>query len=202
MTALIVDLKNNSRPSKEIRPAAPPADVAELRRPLAIGLTISGLIVVAIFVWGSIATLSGAVVANGMVVVDGSSKRIQPLQGGVIGEILVKDGSYVSAGDLLVKLDDTQARASLGIVTSQLTELLGRKVRLAAERDDRDDLNSARFTASDPGRACRQRRALFRARLIANGRKDNSASRSEAGRGDQRIDLPGAPRSPASCVDW
>ena len=176
MTALIVDLKNNSRPSKEIRPAAPPPDVAELRRPLAIGLAISGLIVVAIFVWGSIATLSGAVVANGMVVVDGSSKRIQPLQAGVIGEILVKDGSYVSAGDLLVKLDDTQARASLGIVTSQLTELLGRKVRLAAERDDRDDLEfPLGFTASDPEaeRVASGERRLFHARLIsANGRKE------------------------------
>ena len=39
MTALIVDLNNNSRPPKEIRPAATPADVAELRRPrLAIGV--------------------------------------------------------------------------------------------------------------------------------------------------------------------
>jgi HlyD family secretion protein len=176
VTALIVDLNNNSRPPKEIRPAATPADVAELRRPLAIGLAISGLIVVAIFVWGSIATLSGAVVANGMVVVDGSSKRIQPLQGGVIGEILVKDGSYVSAGDLLVKLDDTQARASLGIVTSQLTELLGRKVRLAAERDDRDDLEfPLGFFASDPEaeRVASGERRLFHARLTsANGRKE------------------------------
>ena len=85
--------------------------------------------------------------------VDGSSKQIQPPQGGVIGEeILVKDGSYVSAGDLLVKLDDTQARASLGIVTSQLTDdCSGAKVRLAAERDDRDDLEfPLGFTASDP----------------------------------------------------
>jgi len=73
-------------------------------------------------------------------VVEGNSKKIQHQQGGVIGQILVRDGSRVAAGDLLVKLDDTQARALLGIVTSQLTELLGRKARLAAERDDRDDL--------------------------------------------------------------
>jgi len=175
MTASVVVLNNNLRPSKEIRPAATPADVAELRRPLAIGLALSGLIALAVFVWGSVATLSGAVIAHGMVVVDGSSKKIQHQQGGVIGEILVRDGSRVSAGDLLVKLDDTQARALLGIVTSQLTELLGRKTRLAAERDDQDDLEfPPGFTTSGPEaeRVASGERRLFHARLAsANGQK-------------------------------
>ena len=175
MTASVVALNNNLRPSKEIRPAATPADVAELRRPLAIGLALSGLIALAVFVWGSVATLSGAVIAHGIVVVDGSSKKIQHQQGGVIGEILVRDGSRVSAGDLLVKLDDTQARALLGIVTSQLTELLGRKTRLAAERDDQDDLEfPPGFTTSGPEaeRVASGERRLFHARLAsANGQK-------------------------------
>ena len=175
MTASVVALNNNLRPSKEIRPAATPADVAELRRPLAIGLALSGLIALAVFVWGSVATLSGAVIAHGIVVVDGNSKKIQHQQGGVIGEILVRDGSRVSAGDLLVKLDDTQARALLGIVTSQLTELLGRKTRLAAERDDQDDLEfPPGFTTSGPEaeRVASGERRLFHARLAsANGQK-------------------------------
>lgn len=175
MTASVVALNNNLRRSKDIRPAATPADVAELRRPLAIGLALSGVIALAVFVWGSVATLSGAVIANGIVVVDGSSKKIQPLQGGAIGEILVRDGSHVSAGDLLVKLDDTQARALLGIVTSQLTELIGRKARLAAERDDRDDLEfPPDFTTSGPEaeRVASGERRLFHARLAsANGQK-------------------------------
>jgi HlyD family secretion protein len=110
-----------------------------------------------------------------MVVVDGNSKKIQHQQGGVIGEILVRDGSRVSAGDLVVKLDDMQARALLGIVTSQLTELLGRKTRLAAERDDRDDLEfPPGFTTSGPEaeRVASGERRLFHARLAsANGQK-------------------------------
>jgi HlyD family secretion protein len=109
------------------------------------------------------------------VVVDGNSKKIQHQQGGVIGEILVRDGSRVSAGDLVVKLDDTQARALLGIVTSQLTELLGRKTRLAAERDDQDDLEfPPGFTTSGPEaeRVASGERRLFHARLAsANGQK-------------------------------
>ena len=175
MTASVVALNNNLRRSKDIRPADTSADLAELRRPLAIGLALSGVIALAVFVWGSVATLSGAVIANGIVVVDGSSKKIQPLQGGAIGEILVRDGSRVSAGDLLVKLDDTQARALLGVVTSQLTELIGRKARLAAERDDRDNLEfPPDFTTSGPEaeRVASGERRLFRARLAsANGQK-------------------------------
>jgi HlyD family secretion protein len=127
MTASVVVLNKTSRSSTQIRPAPVPADIAEMRRPLTIGLAVSAMIGLAVFVWGSVATLSGAVIAHGIVVVDGSSKKIQHQQGGVVGEILVKDGSRVSAGDLLVRLDDTQARALLGIVTSQLTELIGRK---------------------------------------------------------------------------
>jgi HlyD family secretion protein len=175
MTASLVALNNSFRPSKESRPTATPADIAELRRPLAIGLALSGLIALAVFVWGSVAALSGAVIAHGIVVVEGNSKKIQHQQGGVIGQILVRDGSRVAAGDLLVKLDDTQARALLGIVTSQLTELLGRKARLAAERDDRDDLEfPPGFTTSGPEaeRVAGGERRLFRARLgSANGQK-------------------------------
>jgi HlyD family secretion protein len=175
MTASLVALNNSFRPSKESRPTATPADIAELRRPLAIGLALSGLIALAVFVWGSVAALSGAVIAHGIVVVEGNSKKIQHQQGGVIGQILVRDGSLVAAGDLLVKLDDTQARALLGIVTSQLTELLGRKARLAAERDDRDDLEfPPGFTTSGPEaeRVAGGERRLFRARLgSANGQK-------------------------------
>ena len=136
MTASIVPLNSNPRSSNDSRSAARPADSAEMRRPLVIGLVLSSLIGLAVVAWGGVARLSGAVIANGIVVVEGSSKKIQHQQGGIVGEILVRDGSRVSAGDLLVKLDDTQARALLGIVTSQLTELLGRKARLAAERDE------------------------------------------------------------------
>jgi HlyD family secretion protein len=175
MTASVITLNKTSRSSKQIRPATAPADIAEMRRPLTIGLAVSALIALAVFVWGSVATLSGAVIAHGIVVVDGSSKKIQHQQGGVIGQILVRDGSRVSAGDLLVKLDDTQARALLGIVTSQLTELLGRKTRLAAERDNRDDLEfPAGFMTSDQEaeRVASGERRLFQARIAsANGQK-------------------------------
>jgi HlyD family secretion protein len=134
-----------------------------------------------VFVWGSLATLSGAVVAPGIVVVDGNSKKIQHPQGGVIGQILVRDGARVSAGDLVIKLDDTQLRASLGVITSQLTELTGRKLRLAAERDNDTDLEfPSDFVTADPEteRVASGERRLFQARLAsANGQKSQLRER-------------------------
>src|SRR5260370_27939294 len=100
MQVSILAWNNNLRPSKEIRPVAPPTDAGELRRPLAIGLALSGLIALVVFVWGSVATLSGAVIANGVVGVDCSSKKIQPQQGGAIGESLLEAGTSVSPGAL------------------------------------------------------------------------------------------------------
>jgi HlyD family secretion protein len=175
MTASVVALKSKLRTSEEVPPANTPKDVAAMRRPLTIGLALSCLILLAVFVWGNLAMLSGAIVAPGIVVVDGNSKKIQHQQGGVIGQIFVTDGSHVSAGDLLVKLDETQAHALLGIVTSQLTELIGRKARLAAERDDRDDLEfPPGFTEAGPEeeRVASGERRLFQARLTsAKGQK-------------------------------
>jgi HlyD family secretion protein len=174
MTASVA-VSGSPRRTSDARRAVAPADISELHRPLVIGLKLCFVIMVAVFIWGSVAKLSGAVVAPGIVVVDGSSKKIQHPQGGVIGEILVRDGARVSAGDLLIKLDETQLRASLGVVTSQLTELTGRKARLAAERDDRDEPEfPVDFVASDPEaeRVVIGERRLFQARRAsANGQK-------------------------------
>lgn len=55
--------------------------------------------------------------------------------GGIVGEILAKEGSSVEAGDIVMRLDDTVTRSTLGVVRSQLDELLAREARLSAERD-------------------------------------------------------------------
>src|SRR5258708_33880196 len=104
MTASVVPLNNNLRAWKESRAAAVLADDAGMRRPLATGLVLSALIGLAVFAWGSVATLSGPVIAHGIAVVDGNSKKMQHPQGGVSGQNLVRDGSRSSAVDLLSEL--------------------------------------------------------------------------------------------------
>ncbi len=108
---------------------------SQMRRRLLMGLVLTALLVGGLGGWGAVASISSAVIAPGLIVVDGHGKKVQHPTGGVIGEILVKGGSNVEAGDVVIRLDPTQTRAALGVVTSQQVQLEGRKARLATERD-------------------------------------------------------------------
>src|SRR3712207_4882522 len=88
--------------------------------------------------WAALTELSGAVVAGGAVVVDSHVKKVQHPTGGVVGEILARDGSRVRAGDVVVRLDETVAKANLAMVSKGLDELMARQARLEAERDGRN----------------------------------------------------------------
>jgi HlyD family secretion protein len=102
-----------------------------------LAITFAGgiILLLVVGVWGATAPLAGAVIAPATVVVDSNVKKIQHQTGGIVGEILVRDGQRVEAGDLLVRLDQTMARANLLIVTRQLDQIGGRQARLKAERD-------------------------------------------------------------------
>ncbi|MDP2803742.1 MAG: HlyD family type I secretion periplasmic adaptor subunit [Phreatobacter sp.] len=86
-------------------------------------------------VWGARASIAGAVVAQGNFVVENSVKKVQHQQGGIVGELRVREGQVVREGDLLIRLDDTMARANLQILTRQIDEFVVRSARLEAERD-------------------------------------------------------------------
>ena len=79
--------------------------------------------------------MSGALIAQGSIVVDSNVKKVQHPTGGVVGEVRVHDGDHVKAGEIVVRLDETVTRANLAIVTRGLDELAARKARLVAERD-------------------------------------------------------------------
>ncbi|MGF9757412.1 HlyD family type I secretion periplasmic adaptor subunit [Microvirga sp. 0TCS3.31] len=106
-----------------------------LRRHLLAGLSVLVLLGGGMGGWAATAELSGAVVAPGSVVVDSHVKKVQHPTGGVVGEIRVRDGDRVNAGDLVVRLDETITRANLAVVTKGLDELAARQGRLEAERD-------------------------------------------------------------------
>jgi HlyD family secretion protein len=85
--------------------------------------------------WLALVPLAGAIVVPGNLVVQSNVKTIQHPSGGVVAEIKVANGMRVAASDLLLRLDATQAQASLQVVTKQLDELRARIPRLTAERD-------------------------------------------------------------------
>lgn len=92
--------------------------------------------------WAATTRLAGAIVAQGTLVVDSNIKKVQHPSGGVVGEILVRDGDKISAGQVLIRLDDTVTRANLQIVKSQLDEAEIRTLRLEAERDGQKTLSA------------------------------------------------------------
>jgi len=104
-----------------------------IRGYLLVGTAAAVLLVVGIGGWAATTELAGAVLASGTVVVDSKVKKVQHPTGGVIGEIRIKDGDVVKAGDLLIRLDETVTKANLETVTKQLDELAVRNARLRAE---------------------------------------------------------------------
>jgi HlyD family secretion protein len=94
--------------------------------------------------WATTTQLAGAVIAPGTLVVESNVKKVQHPTGGIVGEILVKEGSEVEEGQLVMRLDDTVTRANLGVVRSQLDELMAREGRLLAERDEGGGIESTR----------------------------------------------------------
>lgn len=91
------------------------------------------LLVGGIGTWASIMTISGAVIADGRTVVESSPKAVQHREGGIVAEIVVKDGDRVEAGQLLVRLDDTFPRTELAVVEKRLVHLLVKAARLTAD---------------------------------------------------------------------
>lgn len=117
-----------------------PTPASYARAPLLAGLAVVGVALVGSSLWASTVPLASAAVANGQVIVHSSRKTIQHLEGGIVKEIAVRDGQRVRAGEALVTLDDTQARAQLDVVRSQYLSLKAREARLIAERDGADGL--------------------------------------------------------------
>ena len=121
-----------------------------LKRRLILGLGLVALLAATVAGWAANATLTGAVIAPGHVVIDTSVKKVQHQSGGIVGAILVKTGDRVTAGDVVLRLDETQARANYGIITSQIVQLSGRKARLLAERDSAKTIEfSEAYLSSD-----------------------------------------------------
>ena len=101
---------------------------------------IAAFLVVGVGGWAVATEFSGAIIASGQVVVDSNVKRVQHPTGGVVGELRIRDGQQVKAGQVLLRLDDVQTRASLAIVSKALDELTARQARLEAERDGADEM--------------------------------------------------------------
>jgi HlyD family secretion protein len=111
-----------------------------IRLHLIIGLAVVVVLAGGLGGWASTAQISGALIAPGSVVVESNVKKVQHPTGGVVGEVLARDGDLVKAGDVVVRLDDTVTKANLAIVTKNLDGLWARAARLQAEQQGVDKI--------------------------------------------------------------
>jgi HlyD family secretion protein len=112
----------------------------ELQRLEAIGARWSALFLLLVGGWMVFATIEGAVVSAGQFVVDNENRKVQHQTGGVVAALHVREGAPVEAGQLLMRLDETVLKSTLMGTTKQLDELLIRRARLEAEREEAPEM--------------------------------------------------------------
>lgn len=105
-------------------------------RPTLIGLTAVAAFVLFFVAWGLLAPVSGAAIAEGNLQVEGQRQSVQHPYGGVVTQLLVKEGQQVEKGETLLVLSDAESRAKLDVLVSQRDALLAQNGRLIAERDN------------------------------------------------------------------
>jgi len=144
-----------------------------IRVPALVGLAALVALLAGVGTWSVATEIAGAVVSPGVVRIENERQVVQHPDGGVVGEILVRDGDVVAAGDALLRLDGTFLRTELAMVERQLARIFARRGRLDAERNravavtypDPPDLVSVDGPEFD--RQLAEERALFAARAAS-----------------------------------
>ena len=109
-------------------------------RPLILGFLALLVLVGGFGGWAVMSRISGAVIASGQIEVEQNRQIVQHPDGGVVAELLVREGVAVDAGQVLIRLQGEQLLSELAVVEGQLFEVLARKARFEAERDAAEEL--------------------------------------------------------------
>ncbi len=126
--------------AKPFKPEQPNDLTTMIRKEERAGIIALSAFILFAVAWSVLAPLSSAAIAPGVISPYGSRKTVQHLEGGIIERILVEDGSDVEAGQPLVLLEDTMARASYELIRTQYFTLAAQQERLIALQTQSDDI--------------------------------------------------------------
>ena len=150
--------------------------IASSRRLFLIGWSAILLVLGGLFAWSVLAPFEGAVITSGAIAVDGNHKAVQHPDGGIVSDILVREGDLVEAGSVMLSLDDAELESALSAASVQLYDLVAKEARLTAERDNATVMQV--MTAIDPMNdqdgliaAMNAQRQFFQARRSTNSTK-------------------------------
>ena len=112
-----------------------PNDIYEIeaRRLVRLGLLVIAALVVGAGIWMVITPLSGAAIAQGSIKVDMNRKTLQHQEGGIVKEILVRNGTRVEVGQTLLVINDVRVDANYDLLITQLDSELAKAARLSSE---------------------------------------------------------------------
>jgi HlyD family secretion protein len=143
------------------------------RRLTLLGMAVVFTLLGGVTAWATLTSIEGAVIGAGTLTVDGNIKLVQHKTGGTVAEIRVAEGSFVQAGDILLRLDDTTARSDLGALDVRLATLAVRLARLRAELAGATAFSpladlTAHLGDAELRAAVSSEQALFAARQVEN----------------------------------
>lgn len=145
------------------------------------GVVLAGTIAAAVFLggigtWAAMAPVARAANAPGVIVVEGSRRPVQHREGGPVGAVLVKEGELVKAGQELVRLDLSDVKAEVEVLTTRRVQVMAQLARFAAEATDAEaiafppELQADRSQA-DVAKVLEQEEKIFQAgRTAIQGR--------------------------------
>ena len=111
------------------------------RRALYLGFMTTLVLAGGLFGWGALASISGAVIATGRIEVETRNQVVEHIDGGTVGEILVRDGDRVDAGEVLIRLDDALLRSETTVLEAKVAALAAHRNRLEAEYRSADSID-------------------------------------------------------------
>lgn len=109
-------------------------------RTIRIGLIAATAFLLLFAAYAALAPISAAAIAEAEVSVSGDKVVIQPVSGGIVTQVLVREGQRVRAGQPLVRLNGVRSGAALAQAQARRDALRALEARLIAERDRRDAL--------------------------------------------------------------
>lgn len=110
------------------------------RGPIIVGIMAVVVLVGGFGAWAALTEISGAIITTGRIEVDQNRQIVQHLDGGVVTEILIDEGDNVDAGQILIRLDSTLLSSTMATTEGQLFELMARRGRYEAERDNATEI--------------------------------------------------------------
>jgi len=148
------------------------------RNVIIFGLLFVGLFFGGIGGWAATASLEGAVIAPGDIIVETYRQQVQHRDGGIVKKIKVREGDYVQKGDVLITLDGEEIRAQRDMYRARMDSLQARQARLMAEMENAGFITwppelLERSHLDDAAESMESEEEIFRSRMAARNSKIN-----------------------------